>query len=87
MDGLFHKITEWCIKYGAIKTTEKTFNLPNNPFDKLTSCEHNNGKHLIFFVCGSIFFKTCLLLSKYLFMFHKGNFLILPCLGDFEKCI
>ena len=23
MDGLFHKITEWCIKYGAIKTTEK----------------------------------------------------------------
>ena len=24
MDGLFHKITEWCIKYGAIKTTDKT---------------------------------------------------------------
>ena len=23
MDGLFHKMTEWCIKYGAIKTTEK----------------------------------------------------------------
>ena len=23
MDGLFHKITEWCIKYGVIKTTEK----------------------------------------------------------------
>ena len=26
-DGLFYKTTEWCIKYGAIKTTEK---LPNN---------------------------------------------------------
>ena len=24
MDGLFHKITEWCIKYGVITTTEKT---------------------------------------------------------------
>ena len=23
IDWLFHKITEWCIKYGAIKTTEK----------------------------------------------------------------
>ena len=23
MDGLFQKITEWCIKYAAIKTTEK----------------------------------------------------------------
>ena len=23
MDGLFHKITEWCIRYGVIKTTEK----------------------------------------------------------------
>ena len=23
IDGLLHKITEWCIKYGAIKTTEK----------------------------------------------------------------
>ena len=30
MDGLFHKITEWCIKYGVIKTTENCFNLPNN---------------------------------------------------------
>ena len=23
MDGLFHQITKWCIKYGVIKTTEK----------------------------------------------------------------
>ena len=23
MDGLFLKIAEWCIKYGAIKTTKK----------------------------------------------------------------
>ena len=31
MDWLFHKITEWCIKYGAIKTTEKLFlNVSNN---------------------------------------------------------
>ena len=22
IDGLFHKITEWCIKYGAMKTNE-----------------------------------------------------------------
>ena len=24
MDGLFHKIIEWCIKCGVIKRTEKT---------------------------------------------------------------
>ena len=23
MDGLFHKITEWCMKHGVIKTTKK----------------------------------------------------------------
>ena len=23
MDGLFHKLREWCIKYGAIRATEK----------------------------------------------------------------
>ena len=23
MDCLFNKITEWCIKYGALKTTKK----------------------------------------------------------------
>ena len=39
-NGMMHQ-------YGAIKTTEKCFNIPNNAkilcFDKLT-CEHNNKK-------------------------------------------
>ena len=52
MNGLFQKITEWCIKYGVIKTSENCFNLPNNGlmlcFDKLTG-EHNNKKHFYFF--------------------------------------
>ena len=30
MDGLFHKISEWCIKYGAITTTENFSSLSNN---------------------------------------------------------
>ena len=53
MDGLFHKKTEWCIKYGVIKTIENCFNLPNNVlmlcFDKLTG-EHTNQKTLLKFV-------------------------------------
>ena len=44
-EGLFHKVTEWCIKYGAAKQLKNPFNLPNNAqifcFDKLTG-EHNN---------------------------------------------
>ena len=56
-DGLFHKITEWCIKYGAKKKLINCLNLPNNAlilyFDKLT------GKITIkklqnFSFCGSI---------------------------------
>ena len=30
MDWLFHKITEWCIKYGVKKQLKNCFNLPNN---------------------------------------------------------
>ena len=30
MDGLFHKITEWCIKYEAMKQLKNCFNLPND---------------------------------------------------------
>ena len=40
MDGLFHKITEWGIKYGMIKTTEQLY------FDKLT-CEHNKKRNTL----------------------------------------
>ena len=38
MNGLFHKITECCIKYGVIKTTEKLLQSPNNAqmFGRLT---------------------------------------------------
>ena len=30
MDGLFHKTTEWCMKYGGIKTTEKLLQSSKN---------------------------------------------------------
>ena len=53
IDGLFYKITEWCIKYGAIKTTEKLpFGLPNNAsnlcFSKLTDEQNKKNTFEIF---------------------------------------
>ena len=48
MHGLFHKITEWCIKYEVMKQLKNCFKLPNNAlmlcFDKIT-CAQNNEIH------------------------------------------
>ena len=52
IDGLFHKITKWCIKYEVIKATASIFQ--NNAlqmlcFDKLPG-EDNNKNNFNFFV-------------------------------------
>ena len=58
MDGLFHKITEWCIKYGVIEMMKNCFSLPNNAlmlcFDNFT-CAHNSKTLLDFCLREFIF--------------------------------
>ena len=64
MDGLFHKITVWCIKYGVIKTTEKLlksskYNVKTMLcFEKLTNENDNKKNTLKFSFSGSIFLST-----------------------------